>query len=91
MPERKYTSHSAEYCTGMRTKHPIKDGMGVPMVISTNYVQQYNNSENKWKKELKALKKQNKILYSISNKYGSRREIKKIRKESFQEDWRLFR
>ena len=50
------------------------------MVIRTNYVQQYKKSENKWKKELKALKKQNKILYSISNKYGSRREIKKIKK-----------
>ena len=61
------------------------------MVSRTNYVQQYKKSENKWKKELKALKKQNKIMYSISNKYGSRREIKKIRKESFQEDWRLFR
>ena len=35
MPERKYTLHSADYCTGVRTKHLIKDGMGGPMVIST--------------------------------------------------------
>ena len=85
--------HSADYYTGMRTKDLIKDGMGGPMVIRTNYVQQYKKSENKWKKELKALKKQNKIMYSISNKYGSRREIKKIKKikgEIFQENWRLF-
>ena len=34
----------------------------------------------KRKKELKALKKQNNMFYSIANKSGSRREIKKIKK-----------
>ena len=28
MPDCKYTSHSAEDCTGVHTKRPIKDGMG---------------------------------------------------------------
>ena len=36
-------------------------------------------SENKWKKELKAPKKQNKMIYSTTNKSGSRHEIKKIK------------
>ena len=69
MPERKNMSHS------MRTKRPIKDGMGGPAGIRNHAVQQYKNSENKWKKELKAPKKQNKMLYSIAKKSGSRREI----------------
>ena len=42
-------------------------------------MQQYKNFENKWKKELKAIRKQKKIIYSIAKKSGLRREIKKIR------------
>ena len=40
-------------------------------------MKQYKKSENKWKKELKDLKNQNKTLYKISKKSGSRREVKK--------------
>ena len=43
-------------------------------------LKQYKNSENKWKKDLKALNNKNKILYSIANKYGLRRELKNINK-----------
>ena len=50
------------------------------MVSRSDTVKQYKNYENKWKKELKYHKKKNKILYSISKKSGSRREIKKINK-----------
>ena len=42
-------------------------------------VNHYKKSEQKWKKYLKALKKQNKILYSISKKSGLRRELKDIK------------
>ena len=62
MPERKYASHSDEDCTGVRTKRSIKYGMGGTIGIRTNAVQQHKNSE-KWKKDLKALKNQNKMLY----------------------------
>ena len=79
MPERKYTSYSAKYCTGVHNNRTIKDGMGRPMGSRTDAVKQYNNSENKWNKELKALKKYNKMIYIIVNKSGSRRDIKKIR------------
>ena len=78
MPERKYTSHSAEDCTGVRTSRSIKCGMGGPMGSRNDAVKQYKKSENKWKKELKYLKNQNKMIYSIANKSGSRREIKNI-------------
>ena len=49
------------------------------MVISTEAVKQYKNYESKWKKEFKALKKQDKMLFRIANKPGSRRELKKIK------------
>ena len=43
-------------------------------------MKQYKKSEKKLNKELKSLNNQNKIIYSITNKYGSRREIKNIKK-----------
>ena len=55
--EHKYASHSSKDCTCMITKRSIKDGMGGPIGSSNNDLQQHNKSENKWKKELKALKK----------------------------------
>ena len=79
MPERKYTSHSAKYCTGVHTNRPINYGMEGPMGSSTDAVKHYNKSEHKLKRVLKTLKKQNKIIYSIAKKSGSRRDIKKIR------------
>ena len=96
MPERKYMSHSTKDCNGVRTNRSIKDGMGGPIGSRTHVVQQHKKSEKKWKKELKSLKKQNNMLYSIAKKLGSRREIqkiKKMRKEasketySSSEDW----
>ena len=64
----------------MRTNRTIKDGMGGYVTIRDNTVKQYNKSENKWKKELKALKNQKKMLYSIVNNYRSRIEIININK-----------
>ena len=75
MPERKYPTHSSKDCTGVRTKRPIKDGMGGTILNRINALQQYKKSENKWKTELKALKKQHKMIYIIAKKSGSRREI----------------
>ena len=79
MIERNYLLHSAECYTGVSTKRTIKDGIGGPMGSRTNAAQQYKKSENKWKKELKALKKQNKMIYSISKNSVSHREIQKIK------------
>ena len=49
------------------------------MVIGTNDVQKYNKSENRQKKDLKALKKQNKMIYIMANKSSLRHEIKNIK------------
>ena len=79
MPEHKYMSHSAEDCTGVHNNWPIKYEMGGPMGSRTDAVKQYNKSGNKQEKDLKDIKKQNKILYRISEKPSSHREIKKIK------------
>ena len=78
MPERNYMSHSTEDCTVVCTKRFIKDGMGGPIESRNNSVQQHNKYENKWNKDMKSFKKQDKMLYSIAKKSGSRREIQKI-------------
>ena len=44
IPERKYALHSTEYCTGVRTKRFIKDGIGGPIGSRTHAVQQHKKS-----------------------------------------------
>ena len=67
-------SHNSEYCFGKRSnKKSIKDRLGVPMGISSEAVKHYKNSEHKWNKDLKSLKKKDKIRYSIATKSVSRR------------------
>ena len=56
MPERKYTPHSDEDLTGVRTNLSIKYGLGGPMGSMTDAVKQYKKYENKRKKDMKALK-----------------------------------
>ena len=81
MSEQRYISHSAEECFGKRTnKKTIKYGLGRPIGIRSEAVKQYNNSKIKWKKGLKALKKQKKIIFTITRKSGSLRETMKIKK-----------
>ena len=58
----------------------IKDGMGGYVGSRTDTVNQYKKSENKWKKDLKALNNQKNMLYSIAKKSGSRHGIKKTNK-----------
>ena len=72
-------SHSADDCTGIRTNRTIKYGMGGSVGSRDDTVKQYNKSEI-CKKELKAFKKQNNMIYSIARKSGVRRDIKNINK-----------
>ena len=51
-----------------------------PMGSRAEAVKQYKWSESKQNKEIQALKKKNKMLYSITKKYGSRRETNNIKK-----------
>ena len=54
--------------------------MGGPLGSRSDAVKYYKKSKNKWKKYMKDLRKQNKILYSIANKSVSRHELKNINK-----------
>ena len=58
----------------------IRDGLGGPMGSRAESVKHYKWSKNKYNNKLKALKKQNKIIYSIAKKSSTFREIKKINK-----------
>ena len=81
MPEHEHIPHRSEDCFGKRSdQKSIKDGLEIPMVIMAEDMKQYNKSEHKWKKDLKARRKKNKMFYSIANKYGFLRELKKIKK-----------
>ena len=44
VPERKYMSHSAEYCTSVHTNRTIKDLMGGSVGSITDTVKQYKKS-----------------------------------------------
>ena len=69
--------HSSESCFGKRSdQHFIKGGLGGDPGNRADDAKYYNKSEHKWKKELKFLKKKNKILFSTAKKSGSRRELK---------------
>ena len=81
MPEQKYISHSAEDCFGKRSNQKaIRDGLGGRIGSRAEALKQYNHSDSTWKKELKALKNQNKMLYKIAKKSVLCREINNIKK-----------
>ena len=80
MPEQKYMSRCEEDCTGIGTNQNIKGRMGESVGSRDNTVKQFKNSENKWKKQMKPLKKQNNMLYRITKNSGSRHEINNIKK-----------
>ena len=69
-----------EYFSKRSDQKYIKYGLIGPMGSRSEDANQYKKSLNKWKEELKALSKQNKMLYSISKKSGSRCELKNIKK-----------
>ena len=73
-------AHISENCYGNRSdQHSIKEGLVGDLDNRYDVVNKYKKSEHKWKKYLKSLKKQNKMLYIIANNSISLRELKKIK------------
>ena len=69
--ERKYMLHRYDDCFFNCYDHKYsKEGMSISIGNRTNAVKQYKKSENKRKKELKVLKNQNKMVYSIVKNFG---------------------
>ena len=80
MPEQKYILYNFENCFGKRSdKQFVKKGLGGYLGNRADAIKHYKKSEHKWRKELKALKKQNEMLYRISNNSGSRHKLKRIK------------
>ena len=57
-------------------KNSDKDGLGGPLGSRANAVKQYKKFKNKRKKDLQAIKKQNKMIYIIAKESESCRELK---------------
>ena len=58
----------------------MKDGLGRNLVNREKAVKLFQKTENKWKREMKALKKHNKIVYSMSKHTRFFRELKNTKK-----------
>ena len=64
MSEQNYILHNSEKCFGKRSEQQyIKDRLGGSLVNSCDAVKKCKKSEHKWKKYLKAPKKQNKLSF----------------------------
>ena len=61
-------------------KKSIKEGLGGLLGNRYDAINSYKNSEHKWKKDIKALKNKNKMIFSIDMKSISRRELNNIKK-----------
>ena len=80
IPEQKYMPYIDEDCFGKcSNQKTIKDGLGGNMGSRDETVKQYKKYKSKWNKEVKALKNQKRMLFSISNKSGSCRELNNIK------------
>ena len=65
-------------------QNSIKDGLGVPLGNRANFVNHYQKTEKKWRREMKTLKKQKNMLFTMADKSVSCHEIKKINKMNFK-------
>ena len=80
IPEQKYMLYNSGDCFGKHTNHKtIKYGLGIPIGSRYEAVKQYNKYRSKRRKEIKAPKNQNKMLFRITKKSGSCHELKKTK------------
>ena len=83
MPERKYMSYIFVNCFDKRSyQQSFKAELGGALDNRAYAIKNYKKYEHKWKKELKPLKKQNKMIFSVSKKSGSSRKLNNINKIS---------
>ena len=86
MPDLKYKLHSSEiFFWKISDQEFIKEELVESLGNRATAFKKYQKYESKWKRELKGLKKHNKMLFSMSNWSGSRHELNvknKIRSKS---------
>ena len=80
IPERKYKSHSSENYFGKGSKHKSnRNILGGSLGNRNEAVKKFQKYAKKWRRELKSLKKQNKIIFRMTKRSGSHHELKKIK------------
>ena len=81
MTASKWKLHSSKNCfENFPTRHLSKKGLGGTLGNWAAAVKQYHKSENKCKREVKPIKKYNKMIFSMAKWSGSCHELKKIKK-----------
>ena len=86
MYELKWKYHRSENFFGDRSKQTsVKEELGGPIGNRTDAVSHYHKTEKKWKRNVKSLRKINRMLFSMANKSGSRHYIKNIKAKSSNE------
>ena len=76
MPEHNYKLHKSENCFGKSSyQEAIKEGLGGSLGNRATSVKHDHKSENKWKRYLKHLKKQNNMIFRMSKRSDSCREL----------------
>ena len=79
IPEWKWKSHSSNNWFFERSYHAsVKNVLGGALGKKAEFVKQYQKSEKNRKKDSEGLNKQNKMLFSMTKRLGSPRELKKI-------------
>ena len=74
MPESKCKLHSTKNCFGkIDDQASIKDGLGEKLCNRSDVVNQYQKYENKWRMELKYLKRKNRMIFNMDFHSSSRR------------------
>ena len=81
IPKHKYKLHSSETFFGWRSdQESIKEGLWGSLCNRATDVKHYQKYEKERKRDLKYLRKQNNILFSMSKRSGSRCELNKTKK-----------
>ena len=79
--DKKYMSHISGICfVKISNLYSIKEVLLGSLYNRKVDAKQYKKYEHKWKKDMKAPNKQNKMIYGIAKKSRSRHELKKNKK-----------
>ena len=79
IPDRKFMCHSSEQCFGFfNKKDNIQNNIRGSLGKQDGDVKKFYKAKKNWKRQLRSLENQNKVLYSMINNLGSRKELHNI-------------
>ena len=81
IPDHKYKSNRSEKCFGRRyDQEYTKEGLRGSLNNRSTAVKKCHKYEKKWRRYMKDIKKQNKMLFRMAKHSGSHCELKNIKK-----------